>query len=163
MSFSLANFRDEEVGLTIEVGNREIAFNIRNYIEVHKAKTVRLYLRSKRNIIDCDAGDSDDDLMPMLEPREALIGSSEEEAALKQIQDKEYEDSLCKDIAKRESWEDALQKEIQSLRRKTDLRKARMARVPPEPTQCFVTVKVHHVTMGVQERRFPSYCVMSSV
>ena len=87
--------------------------------------------------------------MPMLEAREALIGSSEEEAALKQIQDKEYEDSLCKDIAKRESREDALQKEIQSLKRKTDLRKACMARVPPEPTQCFVTVKVHHVTMGV--------------
>ena len=170
MSFSLANFRDEEIGLTIETGNREIAFNLRNYIEAYKAKTVRLYLRSKRNDDDCEplyddgAGDSDDDLIPMWETRElALIGSSSERAALKQSQDEEYEDSRRKDYAKRRDQEEALEKEMQSLRRKTDLREARMARVPPEPTECFVTVKVRHVTMGVKERRFPSSSLMSSV
>ena len=47
MSFS------DEVGLTIETGNREVAFNHRNYIEAYKAKTVRLHLRSKRNDADC--------------------------------------------------------------------------------------------------------------
>ena len=48
MSFS------DEVGLTIETGNREVAFNHRNYIEAYKAKTVRLHLRSKRNDADCE-------------------------------------------------------------------------------------------------------------
>ena len=47
---------------------------------------------------------------------------------------------------------DALEKEMQSLRWKTDLREVCMARVPLEPTECFVTVKVRHVTMGRQER-----------
>ena len=170
MSFSLGNFKDEEVGLTIETGNREVAFNLRNYIETYKAKTVRLYLRSKRNDADCeplyanDAGDSDDDLIPMWETKElALLGSSSERAALKQSQDEEYEDSRRKDNEKKQSREDALEKEMQSLRRKTDLREARMARVPPEPTEWFVTIKIRHVTMGVQERRFPSSSVMSSV
>ena len=48
--------------------------------------------------------------------------------------------------------EDSLKKEMQSLRRKTDLREACMTRVPLEPTECFVTVKVRHVTMRKQER-----------
>ena len=85
LSFSLGNFKYEEVGLTIEIGSREVAFNLRNYIETYKAKTVQLYLRSKRNNTDCeplyadDACDSDDDLIPMWEPRElALLGSSSE-------------------------------------------------------------------------------------
>ena len=170
MSFSLGNFKDEEVGLTIETGSREIAFNLRNYIETYKAKTVRLYLRSKRNDTDCeplyadDACDSDDDLIPMWEPRElTLLGSSSERAALKQSQDEEYQDSRSKDNAKRQSREDALEKQMQSLKRKTDLREARVARVPPEPTESFVTIKVRHVTMGVQERRFPLSSVMASV
>ena len=38
-----------------------------------------------------------------------------------------------------------------------------MTRIPLEPTECFVTVKVRHVTMGKQERRFPSSSAMSSV
>ena len=83
MSFSLGNFKDEEVGLTIETGSREVAFNLKNYIETYKAKTVRLYLCSKRNDTDCEplyADDAcDDDLIPMWEPRElALLGSSSE-------------------------------------------------------------------------------------
>ena len=52
---------------------------------------------------------------------------------------------------------------MQSLRRKTDLREACMTRVPLEPTECFVTVKVRHVTKGKQERRFPSSSATSSV
>ena len=38
MTVTLAHFRDKEVGLTIETGNREIAFNLRNYIEAYKAR-----------------------------------------------------------------------------------------------------------------------------
>ena len=52
---------------------------------------------------------------------------------------------------------------MQSLRQKTDLREACMTRIPLEPTECFVTIKVRHVTMGKQERRFPSSSAMSSV
>jgi len=37
MSLAFANFREEEVGLTFETENREIAFNLRNYIEAYKA------------------------------------------------------------------------------------------------------------------------------
>jgi len=38
-----------------------------------------------------------------------------------------------------------------------------MARVTPEPTECFVTIEVPHVTMGVKERRFPSSSLVSLV
>lgn len=103
-------------------------------------------------------------MIPMWEPRElALLGSSSQRAALKQSQDEEYQDSGSKDNAKIQSREDALEKEMQSLKRKTHLREAPMARVPCEPTESFVTIKVRHVTMGVQERRFPLSSVMASV
>ena len=58
MLMDLANFKDEKIGDTITVGaDCTLPFNIANYMEAHKIKTVRLYLRSKRLTTD-----SDDDL-----------------------------------------------------------------------------------------------------
>ena len=47
MLMDVANFKDEKIGDYITVGvDCTIPFNIANYMEAHKIKTVRLYLRS---------------------------------------------------------------------------------------------------------------------
>lgn len=52
----------------------------------------------------------------------------------------------------------------QRFQQQTELRQARLARVPPEPTEGFgVKVRVRHITMGIQERRFPSSSLMSAI
>ena len=44
MLLDLTNFKDEKIGDTINVGgNCSVPFNIANYMEAHKIKTVRLY------------------------------------------------------------------------------------------------------------------------
>ena len=54
----LANFKDEKISDAITVGaDCTVPFNVANYMEAHKIKTVRLYLRSKLLTTD-----SDDDL-----------------------------------------------------------------------------------------------------
>lgn len=137
MTFSLPNFRDEEVGLHMETVKREIAFHLRNYIEAHKLKTVFLYLRSRCiDPNDADHRDSGNKLLPMLTPKVKRVEQPREFASEKQ------EDSNKK---------------------KTELRQAHCARVPPEPTESFVTVRVHHVTITIQERRFASCSPMSTV
>lgn len=79
MIFIFVNFRDEEVGFIIEIENREIVFNFKNYIEVYKVKIVWLYLCFKCNDVDCellfvdDVCDSDDDLIFMWEFRDLVL------------------------------------------------------------------------------------------
>ena len=98
MLMDLANFKDEKISDTITVGaDCTVPFNVANYMEAHKIKTVRLYLRSKLLTTD-----SDDDLyhspfdikevMPPVELNEgsSLIGSSEDRKALKEEQDEAY-------------------------------------------------------------------------
>ena len=58
MDLDLANFKDEKISDAITVGaDCTVPFNVANYMEAHKIKTVRLYLRSKLLTTD-----SDDDL-----------------------------------------------------------------------------------------------------
>ena len=55
MVMNLTNFKDEKIGETITVGDCVVPFNINDYMEAHKMKTVRLYLQSKRLFTDHDS------------------------------------------------------------------------------------------------------------
>ena len=59
MLFSLTNFKGEKVEEHIKAGRKYIPFNLCNYMEAHKVRTVRLYLQSKK----IDGSDDDDDLL----------------------------------------------------------------------------------------------------
>ena len=59
MLFSLTNFKGEKVEESIKVGREYIPFNLCNYMEAHKIRTVRLYLQSRK----IDGSDDDDDLL----------------------------------------------------------------------------------------------------
>ena len=89
----------------------------------------------------------------------ALIGSTEERKALRQEQDKAYQESLNADRQKKIHQEN----EAAEVERRMTIQRARSARVPPEPDDNFVTVKVRHLSMGVCSRRFPSGAKMSAV
>ena len=49
MLFSLTNFKGEEVEESIKVGKEYIPFNLCNYMEAHKVRTIRLYLQSRKH------------------------------------------------------------------------------------------------------------------
>ena len=55
MVMKLTNFKDKTFGETITVGDCVVPFNMNNYMEAHKIKTVRLYLQSKRLFTDHDS------------------------------------------------------------------------------------------------------------
>ena len=81
MLLDLTNFKDEKIGDTINVGgNCSVPFNNANYMEAHKIKTLRLYLRSKKISTDsddelaCSPFDTQD-VMP-------LVGSNEESSLI---------------------------------------------------------------------------------
>ena len=105
MIFSLTNFKGEKVGDSIRVGREDKPFNLCNYMEVHKIKTIRLYLQSRK--ID----DSDDDSydgashdLPSefdLNQDSLLIGSTMEMQNLVNEQDKEFQESLIKSGSKK--------------------------------------------------------------
>ena len=57
MLLDLANFKDEKINDSIRFGDRVMSFNISNYMDVHKIKTVWIYLRSKKVDIDLDCND----------------------------------------------------------------------------------------------------------
>jgi hypothetical protein len=46
MFMDLSNFKDEKINESIRIGDRIMSFNISNYMEAHKIKTVRVYLRT---------------------------------------------------------------------------------------------------------------------
>ena len=168
MVMNLTNFKDEKIGETITVGDCVVPFNINNYMEAHKMKTVRLYLQSKRLFTDHDSDvelnqsafiiDND---MPPIEVNEgtSLIDSSEDREALVQEQDEAYEISLQMDRKKKAELEFRSQEE----KRKERLQRARIQRVLPEPNSSFVTVKIRHPSLGLQSRKFPMHTLMYSV
>ena len=105
MLLDLTNFKDEKIGDTINVGgNCSVPFNIANYMEAHKIKTVRLYLRSKKISTDsddelaCSPFDTQD-VMPLVGSNEesSLIDSSQDRKNLKEEQDEAYLVSLVMD------------------------------------------------------------------
>ncbi len=60
MLMDLANFKDEKINESIQIGNCITSCNITNYIEAYKIKTVRIYLRTRKVTIDLDSDDGDD-------------------------------------------------------------------------------------------------------
>ena len=172
MLFAIGNFHNDQMGVTLEVNGKELPFNIGNYIEAFKLKDVRLYLLSKKMTTLSD--ESDDGLPPMImshdtnsseractagtsiedrqDDRKGLIGTTEQRESLKREQDTEYELSLKADKQKRISLEIA----NAEAEHKKRVQEARAARVLPEPSTEFLTVRVRHPTMGVCSRRFPA-------
>lgn len=143
MLFYLTNFKDETIGETITVGtNCSVPFNVANYMEAHKIKTVRLYLRSKRMSTDSD-DDLDrspfatEDVMPLvgLNEQSSVTDSSEDRKVLKEEQEEAYRVSLLMDQKKQID----LERKNNEEKRKERLQKARMDRVLPEPSSDFVT------------------------
>ena len=59
MLLSLTNFKGEKVEDYIKVGREYIPFNLCNYMEAHKIRTVRLYLQSRK----IDGSDDDDEFL----------------------------------------------------------------------------------------------------
>ena len=55
------------------------------------------------------------------------------------------------------------EKEKKELTRKKIIQSARADRLPPEPDDVFLTVKIRHMTMGLQSRKFPTTARMASV
>ena len=187
MTFDLANFKNEKIEVTVSVDGNELPFNIRNYIDAHKVKNVRIYLLSQKlfdydseedplPLMDIKSVDSGTALIGSTEERKAskslpvidiksadsetaLIGSTEERKALRHEQDKAYQESLNADRQKKIHQEN----EAAEVERRMTIQRARSARVPPEPDGNFVTVKVRHLSMGVCSRRFPSSAKMSAV
>ena len=55
MEFDLANFKDEAIHSSIRTQKEKVPFTLQSYIHTHKAKTVRIYLRSKVMEMTTDA------------------------------------------------------------------------------------------------------------
>lgn len=187
MTFHLANFKNEKIEVTVNVDGNELPFNINNYIDAHKVKNVRIYLLPQNlfnydseedplPVMDIKSVDSGTALIGSTEERKALgsspvmdiksvdsetalIGSTEERKALRQEQDKAYQESLNANRQKKIHQEN----EAAEVERRMTIQRARSARVPPEPDDSFVTVKVRHLSMGVCSRRFPSGAKISAV
>ena len=47
MEFNLANFKQEELSETVELGGREVNFTLGNYIEKYKLTRIRIYLQTR--------------------------------------------------------------------------------------------------------------------
>ena len=133
MLLDLTNFKDEKIGDTINVGgNCSFPLNIANYMEAHKIKTVRLYLRSKKISTDsddelaCSPFDTQD-VMPLVGSNEesSLIDSSEDRKNLKEEPDEAYLVSLLMDQKKQAD----LERKNEDKKRKERLQRARMDRV----------------------------------
>ena len=61
MLMDVANFKDEKINESIRIGDRILPFSISNYMELYKIKTVRVYLRTKKVLIDVDSDDTLED------------------------------------------------------------------------------------------------------
>ena len=154
MAFDLANFKGDKIEVIVNAGGKELPFNINNFIEAHKVKNVRIYLRSQK-VFDYSSEDESlladmlfDNVHVVKKNTSSLIGSIEEREALKLEQDEAFNASLNAD------------KKKGSARK---LQHAREARVIPEPETNFVLIKVRHLTMGLCARRSPSDAKMSAV
>ena len=93
MLMELVNFKDEKIEPTIRVNKVKMPFNVLNYMEDHKIKTVRLYLRTKKIFFDEEESEEELDLTYSKRDEETgqlertsgsslLIGSSEERSKI---------------------------------------------------------------------------------
>ncbi|CAB4039753.1 Hypothetical predicted protein [Paramuricea clavata] len=101
------------------------------------------------------------DMQSLVSPNQksSLIGFTLEGQSLASEQDKEYQESLKADERKAVSRE----RENEESKRKKRIQNVRADRVVPEPDDEFVTVKVRHIAMGLQSRKFPKTSRMAAV
>ena len=172
MDFGLANFQRQTM-------DEDDNFTLQFYIEKYQRKPLKLFLTSRKRakkekailIPDDDKGcyDSDwsgsefdssawhtEEVMKVsdtndLDKRRELITS----------QDKEFEESLKADQAKRQR----LMEEEQAVKRQHDVMYARKGRVPEEPGagEPSVLVRIRHLTLGLIEYHFRPTAKMSAV
>ena len=163
MKMSLGNFKYEEI--------TDEDFTLMNYIKLYKFLKIKLYLFTKsvdeiENIFE--SSDSEEELHPAFaEPghSSSLVGSASERSSLQQQQDVGYLESLTKDREKENDKRKDLQRIQEKVKEEQDLYRARLAKVVYEPhvNEPHVTVSVRNLTLGVQTRRFPILCLISSV
>lgn len=167
MKLSLGNFKCDEI--------KDDNFTLASYISQHKLSKVRLYLFSKSERDENErisSSDSEAELPPAFEIVDdgsqssgILIGSSKERSSLREQQDVEFRESLFMDQQmeiEREQERERMQEEID---KEESLYKSRCERVPVEPNlhDPHAKVSVRHITLGVQTRRFPQSCQVSSL
>lgn len=130
MLIDLSNFKGEEIEDNIMINQATMPFNVGNYMEAYKIKSVRVYLQSKKAFVDNEENDDDlykptfsfneEDVTPAVTRSESLlIGSSEDRYMIKEEQDKAYKLSLEADRKKEEQ------------KHKERVQDARKARLPP--------------------------------
>ena len=186
MLFALGNFQNTEMGLTLLINGKEVPFSIANYIDAYLLKNVRLYLLSKkvRSYSSDESDDEEEYLNSMIDTNDfsmestnaasdsgskitdndcsvtkVLIGTTKERESLKKEQDQAYELSLQADMQKRL----ALEREKQKAVHKKQVQAARAARVPDEPEEDFITIRIRHPVLGICTYRFPPKSLMSAV
>ncbi len=162
-------------------------------MEAHKIRTVRLYSQSRKidssddddDLLSSGFGhdlnqqgslmtqslvshnqeslliDSTLDMQSLVSPNQesSPIGSTLEKQSLVSEQDKEFQELLKADERKAVLRE----RENEESKRKKRILNDRADRVVPEPDDEFVTVKVRHITMGLQSRKFPKTSHMAAV
>ena len=99
MDHELANFSGEKIEKLITPEGKEIEFSLQSYFNLYKLTRVRLYLKTKRKELlseDTKVEESDTEVR-----NSRLLGTSQERAQLKEMQDEKYEESLRIDRAKK--------------------------------------------------------------
>ena len=107
MEFDLANFKDEAIHSSIRTQKGKVPFTLQSYIHTHKAKTVRIYIRSKVMEMTTDATENGCD-----DNSSSLIGCTEEKRSILTEQNQAYEESLKIDRAKKQTREDARKEKL---------------------------------------------------
>ncbi|XP_068677159.1 uncharacterized protein [Montipora foliosa] len=157
LKLKLADFKFAEV-----IGDEFTSLSC--YIAKYNLSKVKMYLLSRcvdddEAVLLTPAFESKQNTSTSSTPSTGLLGSSEERAALKDIQLIEYLDSLEKDQAKEcAAQEQAREEHVQARQEELlSLRSSRAQRVPAEPDVCepHITVSVRHVSLGIHTPRFP--------
>lgn len=168
MNASLANFKGETVSREfISHEGNKISFTLKSYFEFYKLTRVRLYLRTRRKEESAQLEKENGDKKKKEESEAAtdLIGTSADRAVLKDVQDREYTESLKADRLKVTQRNEALMEESRKAKEIEDIHTARLARVLEEPgiDEPRTVVCVRHIDMGPLKRAFKPSQTMAAV
>ena len=90
MEFKLANFKQEELSETVELGGREVNFTLGNYIEKYKLTRIRIYLPTReRNKFR--------ELLGKLQTKRQSVRQEEQQPPVVVVKDGEYDSSFDDD------------------------------------------------------------------
>ena len=165
MNASLANFKSETVSwefITHE-GNK-ISFTLKSYFEFCKLTPARLYLRTRRNeeSAQLEKEKGGKEKKEESEATTDLIRTSADTAVLKDVQDREYTESLEADRLKVTQRKEALMEESRKAKEIEDIHTVGFARVLEEPG-IDEPRTVRHIDMGPLKRAFKPSQTMAAV